>query len=145
MLVAYGGYDVTKHKNAEEESYLAERPQFRRFNILRPDIISAGDLNRRRQVGQHHAQRFLVLRDIVRQRARHRILQKHLVGLQPSPVQFFHLRRVEIHGHHTDRQQHAQDDVDQRDPRRDGQFQWQWIVRRPGRSGGYARFGLLPF
>ena len=31
MLVAYGGYDVTKHKDAEEERYLQEHPQFRLF------------------------------------------------------------------------------------------------------------------
>jgi hypothetical protein len=40
------------------------------------------DLNRRRQIGQHHVQRFLMLGNVVGQRARDRVLQQHFVGFE---------------------------------------------------------------
>ena len=52
---------------------------------------------------------------IVRERARHRILQQHLVGLQAVPVNGLDLRRVEIHGDDADHQKHTEDDVQNRD------------------------------
>ncbi len=59
-----------------------------------------------------------MLRQVVGQRARHRVLQEHFVGLQPVAVNRFHLSGVEVHRDDADGQKHAQNDVKNRDSRR---------------------------
>ncbi len=106
--------------------------QLGRFHVLGGDVSAAGHLQSRRQIGQHHAQRFLVLRNVVRQGAGHRVLQQALVGDQALAVDRFHLRRIEIHRHDADQHQHAEDDVQNRNAGWKGQFQ--------GQSGSAATF-----
>ena len=98
-------------------------------------LASIMHLNRRRQIGQHHAQRFLVLRNVVGQGTRDRILQQHFVGLEALPVHRLDLRRVEVHGQNADREQHAKDDVQERNARGNGQFERQRQSCRPKRGG----------
>src|ERR1700722_7928660 len=64
-----------------------------------------------------------MLRDVVSQRARDRILQQALVGDQPLAVDRFHLLRIKIHRYHADECEHTQDDVQNRDARWKGYFQ----------------------
>ena len=66
-----------------------------------------------------------MLRNVVGQRARDRILQKLFVGLQGFAIVRLDLRRVEVHGHNADGDQHAQDDVQDRNSRRIGHFERQ--------------------
>ena len=55
-----------------------------------------------------------MLGKIIGQRTRNRVLQQHLVGLQPVPVNGLHLRGVEIHGHDADHHEHTEDYVQNR-------------------------------
>ena len=71
------------------------------------DVPTTGDLERGGQIRLHHSQRFLVLRNVVRERARDRILQEPFVGNQAVAVDRLHLRRVKIHGHHADQYEHT--------------------------------------
>ena len=89
-------------------------PELRNPNVVFTNVTAARHLNGRRQVGQHHVQGALVLGKIVGQRAGDRILQQHLVGLQPVPVDGFYLRRVEIHRDDADDQKHTEDYVQNR-------------------------------
>ena len=95
-----------------------QRAQLRRFDVLAADISSAGDLDRRREVGEHHAQGPLVLGKIICQRAGDRVLQQHFVGFEPVAVDGLHLRRIEVHGNNADDQKDAEDYVENRDARR---------------------------
>ena len=99
------------------DKMLQQGAQLGRFHMLVGNVSAARYLQGRRQVGQHHAQRFLVLRNVVRQRARDRVLQQPLVGDQALAVNRFHLLRVEIHRHHADEREHTQDDVQNGDAR----------------------------
>ena len=112
---------------------LHHRPQFWRQKFLRAKVAPAGigqhhHLNRRRQIGQHHAQRFLVLGNVVGQRTRDRVLQQHFVGFQALPIHGLDLRRVEVHREDTDGQEHAQDDVKQFNARGNVKLQWQKAI-----------------
>src|SRR6185369_3250338 len=93
---------------------LQQGAQFGRLYVLRGNVPAAGYLQGGRQVGQHHAQRFLVLRDVVGQGAGHRILQQTLVSDQAFPVDCLHVLRIKIHRHHADEREHTQDDVQNR-------------------------------
>src|SRR6266516_4044895 len=55
-----------------------------------------------------------MLRDVVRNRTGHGILQQSLVCDQAFAVNRLHLRRVKIHRHHADQDQHAENDVQNR-------------------------------
>ena len=63
-----------------------------------------------------------MLREIVGERPGHRILQQHLVGLQPIPVNGLHLCGVEVHRDDADDQEHAEDYVQNGDTRRGWRF-----------------------
>ena len=115
------------------------RQKFMRIKIVAAWIGQHHDLNRRRQIGQHHVQRFLVLGNVVGQRTRDRVLQQHFVGLEAVPVHVLDLRRVEIHGKNADGQQHAKDDVEQRNARGNGQLQRQRQSCRPKRGDALVR------
>ncbi len=91
--------------------------KFGSFDIFVADIPTARDLNGGRQVRQHHVQGALVLRQIVGQRPGHRILQQHLVGLQPVPIDGLDLGRIKIHRDDADDQEHAENDIQNRDAR----------------------------
>ena len=69
-----------------------QRPKFRRLDILLANISATGHLNCRRKIGQHHALRALVLRQVIRQGPGHRVLQQHFVGLQPVAIDGLNLR-----------------------------------------------------
>ncbi len=90
--------------------------KFGRFNVLSCDIASAGYLQSRGQIGQHHAQGFLMLSDVVGEGTGHRVLQQPLVGNQAFAVDRFNLLRIEIHRHNADERKYAQDDVQNRNP-----------------------------
>ena len=112
---------------------LDHRPQLWGQKFLRIEIVPARigqhhHLNRRRQIGQHHMQRFLVLGNVIGQRTGDRVLQQHFVGLEALPVHVLDLRRVEVHGENTDGQQHAKDDVEERNARGNGKLQRQKAV-----------------
>ena len=88
--------------------------------MLRGDVATARHLQGRRQVRQHHAQRFLVLCNVVGEGARHRVLQQPLIGDQALTVNRFHLLRVEIHRHYADERERTKDDVQNGDARWEG-------------------------
>ncbi len=67
-------------------------------------------------------QRFLMLGDVIGQRTRDRVLQQHFVGFKPRAVHVLDLNRIEIHGKNADRQQYAENDVEKRNARRNGQL-----------------------
>ena len=67
-------------------------------------------------------QRVLVLGNVVGERTRDRVLQQHFVGFETLPVHVLDLRRVEVHGEDADGQQHAKDDVQQRNARGNGKL-----------------------
>ena len=92
-----------------------QSPEFRRLDVAFANVATAGDLDGGGKIGQHHIERTLVLREIVGQRTRHRILQQHLVGLQAVPVDSLNLRRVEIHGDDADHQKHTENYIENRD------------------------------
>jgi hypothetical protein len=77
-----------------------------------------------------------MLGDIVGKRTRDRILQQHFVGLQALPVHLLDLPGVKVHRQNADRQQYAEDDVEERNPRGNGQFQGQKTVLSSPSSGG---------
>ena len=81
---------------------LQQCSQFRRLYVLRRDVSSASHLQGGRQVGQHHAQRFLMLTDVVGQGAGHGVLQEPFVGDQGLTVDGLNSFRIEIHRHYAD-------------------------------------------
>jgi hypothetical protein len=91
--------------------------ELRRIHVVAGEIAAAFDLHRRGQVGLHHAQGFLMLRNIVGQRAGHGVLQQSLVGDEAVPIGGFDLGRVKIHGHDADQHEHAEDGVQDGDAR----------------------------
>ena len=66
-----------------------------------------------------------MLGKVVGERARYRILQKSFVSYEAIAVDGLNLRRIEIHRNHTDRNQHAKNDVKDGNARGNGQFQRQ--------------------
>ncbi len=111
--------------------------------MLGGDVSAARHLQGGRQICQHHAQGFLVLRDVVRQRAGYRILQQSLVGDQAVAIDRLHLLRIKIHGHHADQYEHTQDDVQNGDAGWKGYFQDK--VARPRPYPQLAERFLLKF
>ena len=87
------------------------------------DVSTACDLNGRGEIAEHHAQRSFTLGNVIRQRARDGILQQHLVGFEAIAIDRLHLRRVEVHRDDADRDQHAEDHVQDWYARRNGQLQ----------------------
>ena len=57
-----------------------------------------------------------MLRYVVGDRPSDGILQQAFVGDQPVTIDGLDLRRVEIHRHHADEYQHAEDYIQNRDP-----------------------------
>ena len=58
-----------------------------------------------------------MLREVVGERARHRVLQQHLVSLQDVAIIDLDLRRVEVHRDDADDQEHTEDYIENRDAR----------------------------
>ena len=101
-----------------------QRPQFGSFYMLGADVSAACDLKGRGQDWPAScAASFLALGNVVGQRAGDGILQQHLVGVEAIAINRLHLRRVEIHRDDADRDQHAEDDVQDWYARRNGQLQ----------------------
>jgi HPt (histidine-containing phosphotransfer) domain-containing protein len=110
--------DVVGRRN----EILKQGLQFLTFYVGSANVAAAGNLDSGGKVPEHQAKRCFVLRDVVGQRTRHRVLQQHLIGFQPVAINGFHLRRVEIHGHNADGHQYAQDHVKDGNARRNGHF-----------------------
>jgi CHAD domain-containing protein len=70
--------------------------------MLGSKISATCDLQGRGEIRLHHSQGLLVLRNIVRKRARNRVLQKPFIGDQTVTVDGFHAFRVKIHGNDAD-------------------------------------------
>lgn len=61
-----------------------------------------------------------MLRDIIREGARNRVLQQHFIGFQPVTVDRFHLRRIKIQRHGADADEDTEDYI------QNGNARWQW-------------------
>src|SRR5437762_940098 len=73
-----------------------------------------------------------MLRNVIGQRACDRVLQQALIRNQAFAIDRLHLSRVEIHGYHTDENEHTHDYVQNGNARRHGQSKGQsgpWIRR----------------
>ena len=90
---------------------LQQGAQLGRVHMLGGNVPATGHLKRGGQIGQHHAQRFLVLGDVVGQGAGHGVLQQALVGDQALAIDGFHLLRIEIHRDYADQNEHTEDHV----------------------------------
>src|SRR4029077_9377573 len=62
------------------------------------------------------------------ERTRDCVLQQHFVGFEALPVHVLDLRRIKVHGEDADRQEHAKDDVQQRNARGNGKLQLQKAI-----------------
>ena len=84
--------------------------------MISSQIAAARNLQGRGQVGLHQPKRFLVFRYVVSDGAGNRVLQQPLIGDQALTIDGLHLRGIEIHRHHADAHQHAENYVQNRNP-----------------------------
>ena len=82
--------------------------------MISSQIAAARNLQGRGQVGLHQPKGLLVFRDVVSDGAGNRILQQPLIGDQALTIDGLHLRGIEIHRHHADAHQHAENYVQNR-------------------------------
>src|SRR6476660_337412 len=99
-----------------------QRLYVRRFNVLSAQVAAAGDLDRVGKTGEGGADVLFTLRNRLRQRGGYAVLQQFLIASQRFAVPLHHLGGVEIKRHHTHRDQHDENQVQNRYAGRQRQF-----------------------
>src|SRR5438105_1859185 len=66
-----------------------------------------------------------MLRNVIGQGARYCVLQQSFIGNKAVAIDRLHLSRVEIHGYHTDQDEHTYDYIQNGNARRHGQSEGQ--------------------